>query len=605
MRIGARSPLPWLGALLALYLLAPIAAFLVRLSRGVPVAGGVGSALVTSLVTASISTAIIALLGIPLAYVLARARGAAGRAALALVALPLALPALSSGLLLLYLVGPYTTLGRLFGGRLTETRAGIVLAQTFVAAPFLIVAARAAFRSVDPGIADMAAALGHGPLSRFARAAVPAAAPGILAGLTLAWLRAFGEFGATVILAYHPYSLPVYTFVQFDATGLPGTTLPVAAALAAVALIAVLSAARPPRRRRRPPATSPPAPLAQTAATLDFALAARLGTFDLSVGHAACSPQLAVLGPSGAGKTATLRLLAGLARADPDGHVRADGAELSALAPEHRSIAYVPQSPALLPRADVWRQVNFGRNADPALAALWIDRLGLAGLEDRFPEELSGGQQRRVAIARALAVAPRVLLLDEPFAGLDAPVRARLTRELRALQREFALSTVLVTHDAADAALLAREVIVLDAGRVLQAGRTEAVLDEPAGEDVAALLGVANVRGATVTGAGEITCEGLALATSGPLPAAGERVLWCVRPERVVPGPDGAHEALLLDHAEIAGVHELAIALGGRIELLVRVLEPPEVRCGGALRVDLPAEHVRVWRAPARSAADV
>src|SRR5579875_131091 len=208
----ASSPLPWLGGLLALYLLAPIVAFLARLHSGVSAAPGVGGALLTSLLTATVSAALIALLGVPLAYLLAHARGPLARVALALVSLPLALPPLMSGLLLLYVLGPYTALGEAFHGQLTDTRVAIVLAQTFVAAPFLVLAARAAFAAVDPALEDMARALGHGRASRFWHVAVPAALPGIGAGVLLAWLRSFGEFGATVILAYHPYSLPVFTF---------------------------------------------------------------------------------------------------------------------------------------------------------------------------------------------------------------------------------------------------------------------------------------------------------------------------------------------------------------------------------------------------------
>src|SRR5271166_6653093 len=137
MRIRAGSPLPWLGGLLALYMLVPIVAFVVRLAGGASPAPGLGSALATSLVTATISAAIITVLGTPLAYLMARTHGLLARMLLALVALPLALPALMSGVLLLYVVGPFTILGELFGGRLTDTRTGIVLAQVFVSAPFL------------------------------------------------------------------------------------------------------------------------------------------------------------------------------------------------------------------------------------------------------------------------------------------------------------------------------------------------------------------------------------------------------------------------------------------------------------------------------------
>ncbi len=204
----------------------------------------------TSLFTATISTVVITVLGTPLAYLLARRRGVMGRVLLALVALPLALPTLMSGILLLYVVGPFTILGELFEGRLTDTRAGIVLAQIFVAAPFLIIVARAAFAAVDPALEDVAATLGLGRLARFARVAVPAALPGIGAGILLTWLRAFAEFGATVILAYHPFSLPVYTFVQFDETGLPATMLPIAVALLAALAVVLLVQLPVPRRRR-------------------------------------------------------------------------------------------------------------------------------------------------------------------------------------------------------------------------------------------------------------------------------------------------------------------------------------------------------------------
>jgi ABC-type sulfate transport system permease component len=240
MRARASSPLPWLGGLLALYLLVPIAAFAVRLAGGASAAPGLGSALLTSLFTATISTVVITVLGTPLAYLLARRRGVMGRVLLALVALPLALPTLMSGILLLYVVGPFTIPGELFEGRLTDTRAGIILAQIFVAAPFLIIVARAAFAAVDPALEDVAATLGLGRLARFARVAVPAALPGIGAGILLTWLRAFAEFGATVILAYHPFSLPVYTFVQFDETGLPATMLPIAVALLAALAVVLL-----------------------------------------------------------------------------------------------------------------------------------------------------------------------------------------------------------------------------------------------------------------------------------------------------------------------------------------------------------------------------
>ena len=234
----------------------------------------------------------IALLGVPLAYLLARARRPGARALEALLALPLALPPLMSGLLLLYVLGPHTAAGRLFGGRLTETRAGIVLAQTFVAAPFLLIA------RAPPSRGSIRRSRTSPPRSATAGWRASGGSPcrarcrGSAAGLLLSWLRAFGEFGATVILAYHPYSLPVFTFVQFDATGVPATVLPILLALGAALVVLLVVALRPPRRRgarahARAPARPPRGPPAEP---LRFALRARAGGFELDVAHAARTP---------------------------------------------------------------------------------------------------------------------------------------------------------------------------------------------------------------------------------------------------------------------------------------------------------------------------
>jgi molybdate transport system permease protein len=596
MRTRMSSPLPWLGGLLVLYLLVPIVAFVGRLAGGAPASPGLGSALETSLLTATISAALITALGTPLAYLLARQRGVMGRVLLALVALPLALPTLMSGILLLYVVGPFTILGELFDGKLTDSRAGIILAQTFVAAPFLIIAARAAFQAVDPALEDVAATLGFGRLARFARVAVPAALPGIAAGILLTWLRAFAEFGATVILAYHPFSLPVFTFVQFDETGLPGTMLPIAGALlAALTVILIMQLPLPRRRRPRPATPEPVAFTPNPPAALDFAVAKQLGSFSLSVAHRARSPHLALLGPSGAGKTLTLRLLAGLMPTQGEARVQAGTQALDHLPPERRGIGYVPQHSALMPRRTVWRQVTLARGAHPALAAWWIERLGLSGLEDRYPNELSGGQQRRVAIARALAVEPQLLLLDEPFTGLDAPVRDRLRRDLRRLQREVGLSTVIVTHDPEEAALLADEIVVLGDGRVLQAGTRESIFHAPASPQIAALLGIANTHRGITVAPGRILSDGVEIDVPAGELATGTPVVWCVRPECVSLAPQGRYGATLLDDVDLGSVRELTLALDGTLQLTLRYGQAERFQIGQSLRLDLSPEEISVW----------
>jgi ABC-type Fe3+/spermidine/putrescine transport system ATPase subunit/ABC-type sulfate transport system permease component len=602
------GPLAWLAGLLALYLVAPVVALVTQLGpatwQGLR-SPGILSALGVSAGSASVSCSLIALTGIPLGYALARGRSRWLDLLGLLVQLPLALPPLVGGILLLFLVGPYSAAGRLLHGALTDSFAGIVLAQTFVAAPFLVVAARSAFAAVPPSLEGVAATLGHRPWSRFVRVALPAAWPGIRAGLLLAWIRAFGEFGATVMLAYHPYSLPVYTFVQFGSAGLTATLTPVLLAVVAAMAFLALSLWPPSGRTAAtpPPAMPPDLVVAATdrpagktglaTGSLRFDLDKRLGAFRLRVAYAGAARNLVVLGPSGSGKSLTLRLLAGL---EPDGagEVWLGGTRLTRLPPEARPIGYVPQDYGLFPHLPVWSQVTFGVDADPRLAAHWLQRLGLAGLEGRLPDQLSGGQRQRVALARALARSPRLLLLDEPFSALDEPVRRRLRRDLRALQRELGIATVLVTHDPAEAALLADDLLILAGGRVLQSGPAPSVLAEPASPDVARLLGIDNVYAGRVVGPGEVETAGIRIAVAGHGPTVGEAVQWCIRPEDVRLDARGPLQGIVRDCVDLGGLREAVVSLAPGLDLTVRTPSPgpaPGSRCA----LDLPPDAIRWW----------
>ena len=262
-------------------------------------------------------------------------------------------------------MGPYTFLGQLFGGHLTNSLTGIVLAQTFCAAPFLIVAARSAFGAVDPATLDMAATLGHSELSRFRHVALPLAAPGIRAGMVLAWLRAFGEYGAVIILAYHPFSLPVYTYNQFSGIGLPTTLAPTALALAVAAVVVIARphhATAPHGSPRLVPAPDPPA--AATPAPVTFDIDYRVGEFHLAVSHRSGGSSLAILGPSGSGKSALLRSLAGLNGRAP-GPVWYGGRSVERIAVESRQVGYVAQGFSLYPHLTVWQHLLFAEGATP------------------------------------------------------------------------------------------------------------------------------------------------------------------------------------------------------------------------------------------------
>lgn len=567
----SRSPLAWLGGLLALYLAVPLAAFFVRLSTsnqrgfGTP---GLWSALRTSVESATIATAVIAVVGVPLAFALARHRGPVARIVGVIVALPLALPPVMSGILLIYLVGPYTRLGRFFHGRLTGSVAGIVLSQVFVAAPFLVISARAAFGAVDRSLEDLAAAQGYRPLARFLRVDLPTASAGIRAGLLLTWLRAIGEYGANVIVAYHPYSLPVFTYVQFSGGGIPTTQAPTVLVLAAAAAAVLVAQIRVPRRA--PALPDPVAPESPPPTPVRFDIDVRAGTFHLQVAHRAVSHRLAILGPSGSGKSMTLRSIAGLIPG-------AGPVEYAGQAPprvDERHVGYVPQGQTLFPHLDVRGQVLFGRGADPGLARYWLDAFGLSGFERRRPDELSGGERQRVSLAAALARRPRLVLLDEPFSALDAPVRAELRREVRRLQLG-GLSTVLVTHDAEEAALLADEVMILSRGQVLQAGPTAEVYTRPASAEVARLLGYQLLAG--VVADGGVLCGELLVAADCADLVKGQPVTWGIRTEHVTIHDGGRYEAAVADIADLGGVAAVTLSWTGG-ELTARTSQPVGAR---------------------------
>ncbi len=604
-------PLLWLGGLLAVYLGYPLLAFAVRVASGgqegwnVP---GLWPAVGVSVISSSASLLIGVITGVPLAYILARRNGRLSAAVGVLVQLPLALPPLITGIILIYVAGPYSFLGRLSGQRLTETIWGLIIAQSFVSIPFLVVVARSAFRSVDPALEEVAATLGHGPLARFLRVDVPGASDGIRTGMILMWLRAFGEFGTVVILAYHPYSLPVYVDNLFSSGPLSQAEAPtVLAFVVAVAAIALSTLRRLPQLgagERRQARAQPVAPPTADAAPVAFDLTARAGEFSLRIAQPTASRRLAVVGPSGSGKSLTLRALAGVVGSA--GSVRCGGIDFTHIDPERRRVGYVPQGYGLIPGRTVWEQIRFGLHADGARAAWWLERLELTSLAERLPHQLSGGQRQRVSLARALASDPRLLLLDEPFSALDAPVRARLQRELRALQRETGLTTVLVTHDPQEAAMLADDVLVIADGRVLQAGPVGDVFRHPASTQVASLLGLRNVGTGIITADGRHLQSGELRLAVAEAPRAGTQVLWSVPMEQVQVDPvplagggaairPGTTAGVVLDLIDLGTCVEIVVALAGRLELTARSTAPAVTRAGDPCLVRIEPEAVRSW----------
>lgn len=211
---------------------------------------------------------------------------------------------------------------------------------------------------------------------------------------------------------------------------------------------------------------------------------------------------VALLGPSGSGKTTLLRILAGLEAPDAgSGSILLDGQDVSTTSPGQRRIGFVFQNYALFKHMTVFENIAFGlrvrpwsnrpgRRAIRVRVRDLIQRMQLDRLGARYPSQLSGGQQQRVALARALAIESRFLLLDEPFGSLDAKVRQELRRWLRQLHEELHITSLLVTHDQQEAFEVADRVIIMDRGKIEQAGTPEEVRRNPASQFVAEFLGL-------------------------------------------------------------------------------------------------------------------
>jgi len=250
-----------------------------------------------------------------------------------------------------------------------------------------------------------------------------------------------------------------------------------------------------------------------------------------------------LLGPSGSGKTTTLRLLAGFEQPD-GGEILIEGTPMIGVPPNRRPVNLVFQNYALFPHMTVEQNVTFGlemKGLPPAeirpRVAETLEMVQLSSKLERFPGQLSGGEQQRVALARALVNQPAVLLLDEPLGALDKKLRQEMEVELKALQERVGITFVCVTHDQEEALTMSDRLAVLNQGRLLQVGTPEEVYRAPASAFVANFIGVSNGltgRVQEVEGdSAHIAVEGIGLLRSPALPGldAGRAVLMTIRPE--------------------------------------------------------------------------
>jgi sulfate transport system ATP-binding protein len=292
---------------------------------------------------------------------------------------------------------------------------------------------------------------------------------------------------------------------------------------------------------------------------------------------------VALLGPSGSGKTTLLRIIAGLEWPD-EGHILFDGTDALSRSVGERHVGFVFQHYALFRHMSVFENIAFGLRVRPRAQRLpdaairdkvneLLDLVQLKWLADRYPSQLSGGQRQRIALARALAIAPRVLLLDEPFGALDAKVRKELRRWLRHLHETIHVTSLFVTHDQEEALEVADRVVVMDRGRIEQVGAPDDVHDRPATAFVHEFIGESVVVPVTVAGR-TVHVEGRPLPIDAQGAADGAARLF-VRPYEI--------DVVAAGEAPLTGVVRRVHGLGGARRVEVHLSGPDTV-----IEIDTP-----------------
>jgi len=328
---------------------------------------------------------------------------------------------------------------------------------------------------------------------------------------------------------------------------------------------------------------------------------------------------VSLLGPSGCGKTTTLRMIAGLVAPDV-GEIRIGGelvfssAEGINVPAAKRNIGMVFQSYALWPHYTIYNNVAYPlrvrrlRRAEIEDRVAWaLDLVKLGHLRDRYPDELSGGQQQRIALARAVVYSPRLLLLDEPLANLDARVRENVRFEIKELQRKAKIATVYVTHDQSEAMSLSDKVVVMDSGVIAQEGAPGEVYRHPTNEFVAGFVGTSNFIPGTITrivsggyivrteDGADVSCR-----SNGYRSDTGEDVLLSIRPEdfeihMVRPaGVVNSWPAQVIDSAFLGNVVNYRMRVG---EWTLQVQAEPHVelqRSDTSIFLSMREERIRV-----------
>ena len=478
-------------------------------------------ALSLSLKTCAVALAIDLVLGVPLAVALSRDWRGVGVLRV-LVALPLALPPVVAGIALVAAFGRRGVLGsqlEAFGVTVAFTTAAVVLAQVFVSLPFLVVTVEAALRSRPRGLEETAASLGARPTRVLASVTLPMVVPGVARGAALALARCLGEFGATLTFAGSlqgiTRTLPIQVYLARESAD--KTDLVLGIVLVGVAALVVAATEMPARGRRRvreeespddgPDAIDAPQsvqPVEKAAVPLRVEGRVVERGWDVSI-EVGAGEVLAIMGHNGAGKSTLAEVLSGSLALDSGtvqiGNLTADAAG-AFIPPRGRGVAMVSQNPRIFEHMTVLANVafplvcrGFPRAQARRLAREQLRKVGCERLAARRGGQLSGGQAARVALARALVFSPRLLILDEPTAALDVEASSRVGAILVDRLKSDGTTTVLVTHDVAEAVELGTRMIVLERGRVVEDGSPAEVLARPVSAFGASLAGFNAVAG--------------------------------------------------------------------------------------------------------------
>ena len=434
---------------------------------------------------------------------------------------PLVLPPTVVGFLLLLLFGKNGPLGQLLiqlGVTVIFSWPATVIAATVVAFPLMYKTAQGAFEQIDANLLRAARTLGASEAMVFWRVILPLAWPGIIAGTVLAFARALGEFGATLMLAGNipgqTQTIPVAIYFAVEAGDMKQASIWVLVILAIS--LTVLTAVNFWSDSRRSVAvrvgggrseqgkqgkqgrTSPQ----NDERGLFVDIQKQLPGFSLETSFITTEDTLGLLGASGAGKSMLLRCIAGLetpasGRIVLNGRVLFDSKKGINLPSRDRRIGFLFQNYALFPHLNVAQNIAFGLQQMPKpqrerLVFEQLARVQLQGLGTRYPHQLSGGQQQRVALARALAIHPEVLLLDEPFSALDTHLRSQLEKQLIETLSTYQGVTLFVTHNLEEAYRVCKNLLVLSEGKTAAYGSKENIFERPATFIVAQLTGCKN-----------------------------------------------------------------------------------------------------------------